>query len=373
MTTEKFFEDPKEQSVVKTTIVEKYFHTWASIIIGAQKLNPYASDKIGYVDLFAGPGRYEDGSDSTPLRVLRKAIDDEKLRSRLVTIFNDRDAKHAGALQEAIDSLEGIGNLKYKPVVWNEEVGDGITKEFASMDKIPMLAFIDPWGYKGLTLSLVSAFLKDWGSDCILFFNYNRINPGLSNDAVRQHMRALFGEQRAEQLRHELHPMKPHQREATIVNALACALKDFGGRFVLPFCFKDDNGKRTTHHLVLVTKHFRGYEKMKGIMARTSSSSSQGVPSFTFCPADSEEQELLFELNRPLDDLEEMLLTSFAGQTLTTREIYEQHSVDLPYIMKNYKDVLANLEKNGVILVKGRKSNRGFADDIIVTFPSRKK
>ena len=39
-------------------------------------------------------------------------------------------------------------------------------------------------------------------------------------------------------------------------------------RFVLPFCFKNNSGTRTTHHLVLVTKHFKGYDLMKGIMAQ---------------------------------------------------------------------------------------------------------
>src|SRR5262249_778651 len=146
---------------------------------------------------------------------------------------------------------------------------------FASINKIPILAFIDPWGYKGLTLRLVDAFLRDWGCDCIFFFNYARINAGLSNPKVRQHMAALFGEAQAEQLQKELEPMTPAQREATIVNALALSLKAYGHRLVLPFCFKNDHGTRTTHHLILVTKHFKGYEVMKDVMAKSSSSSAQ--------------------------------------------------------------------------------------------------
>ena len=64
---------------------------------------------------------------------------------------------------------------------------------------MPILAFIDPWGYKGLTLRLVDAFLKDWGCDCLFFFNYGRINAGLSNPMVHAHMAALFGEHQAQQ------------------------------------------------------------------------------------------------------------------------------------------------------------------------------
>ena len=372
MATESFFNETREQSTVKATIVEKYFYAWAKIIVGAQKTHrPSSESKIGYVDLFAGPGRYRDGSTSTPIRVLERAIQDPDLRSRLLTIFNDKDPDHASSLKAEIAALAGIKTLKYAPDIWNQEVGDKIAKQFAEINKIPMLAFIDPWGYKGLTLKLVDAFLKDWGCDCIFFFNYSRINAGLSNPFVHQHMCALFGTERAAQLQVELNPMSPQEREATIVDALSVALKAHGQRFVLPFCFKDKSGRRTKHHLILVTKHFRGYEVMKDVMAKSSSSHEQGVPSFAYSPADSSKQQLLFSLNRPLDDLRDMLLRDFQGKTLSMRKIYEVHSIDTPYLPKNYKTVLGQLEAEGAIETQGRKSSKGFADTIRVTFPLR--
>jgi hypothetical protein len=235
-----------------------------------------------------------------------------------------------------------------------------------------MLAFIDPWGYKGLALRLVDAFLKDWGCDCIFFFNYSRINAGLSNPFVQEHMAALFGEKRAEKLSYELEPLSPSEREATIFNELALALKGFGHRYVLPFCFKNSSGKRTTHHLVFITKHFRGYEVMKDIMSKASSMEHQGVPTFTYSPAASRRQGLLFELNRPLDELEEMLLSEYAGRSLTVRAIYQEHSVGRPYIPKNYKDVLASMEQQGTIKTEGRKRKYGFGDGITVIFPKKR-
>lgn len=372
MGTERFFDETTEQSVVKATIVESYFDTWAKIIARAQnRYAPSGEKRIGYIDLFAGPGRYKDGTVSTPVRILEKAISDPQLAGRLITIFNDKDPERVSTLRQVIMTLPGIEKLTHSPQIWNEEVGDEIAKVFGDIRTIPMLAFIDPWGYKGLTLRLVDAFLKDWGCDCIFFFNYSRINAGLSNPKVHQHMCALFGDQKAAQLRTELEPMRPAEREATVVEALANTLKAYGHRFVLPFCFKNDTGVRTTHHLILVTKHFKGYEVMKEIMAKSSSSHNQEVSSFTYSPAASPRQLLLFELNRPLDDLKSMLLQSFAGQTLATRQIYEGHSIDRPFLLKNYKEVLASLEKEGKIQTSGRKSPRGFADHIRVTFPRK--
>ena len=245
---------------------------------------------------------------------------------------------------------------------------------FESMRLIPTLFFVDPWGYKGLSLRLVNSVLKDWGCDAIFFFNYNRINMGIENDAVKLHIEALFGKERAFKLRKKLINKNPKERELFIVEELCQALKSYGSRYVLPFRFKNARGNRTSHHLIFISKHFRGYEIMKGIMARESTNSEQGVPSFEYNPADFlPKQMLLFKLSRPLDELKEDILYTFKGQTLTMKQIYEQHNVDTPYIKKNYKSVLRELYDSGIIKAKTKKNQpprKGtFGDDVLVIFP----
>ena len=44
-------------------------------------------------------------------------------------------------------------------------------------------------------------------------------------------------------------------------------------------------GSRTSHHLIIVSKHFRGYEIMKETIAKESSSAEHGVASFEYNPA----------------------------------------------------------------------------------------
>ena len=85
MSDQNFFEESREQSVVKATIVSKYFWAWAKVIIPAAKAH---GGKIAYLDLFAGPGRYQDGTKSTPLLILQKAIADPDMRQMLVAVFN---------------------------------------------------------------------------------------------------------------------------------------------------------------------------------------------------------------------------------------------------------------------------------------------
>jgi len=369
-----FFEESKEQSCIKANIVSNYFDVWAKVIIGTQNRRAKLGrldNRIAYIDLFAGPGRYKDGTKSTPILVLEKAIQNEEIRNRLVTIFNDKNSSNTDSLQSAIDQIPGIDTLKYKPLVNTEEVGEEIVKMFEQMDLVPTFFFVDPWGYKGLSLRLVNSVIKDWGCDCVFFFNYNRINMGLTNSVVTEHMNALFGKERADILRQKLIPMHPSKRELMVVEELCQALRELGAPYVLPFRFRNDRGARVSHHLIFVSKHFKGYEIMKEIMAKKSTRSTQGVPSFEYNPVDIREakrHQLLFELSRPLDDLADMLLGALAGETLTMREVYEKHSINRQYTKKNYKDVLKKLEQDGKIsTTKHRKGS--FGDKVLVTFP----
>jgi three-Cys-motif partner protein len=371
MSTKGFFDEFKEQSRVKSEIVSKYFWAWAQVMVATAKRR--GENRIAYIDLFAGPGRYGDDTRSTPLLVLERAVQDPDLCRMLVVLFNDKNPDYARSLQEAIDSTPEFKQFRHPPQVANDQVGDEIVAQFENRRLIPTLFFVDPWGYKGLSLRLINSVLRNWGSDCIIFFNYNRINMGLNNEFVREHMDALFGAERAETLRPRMQRMAPYERELAIVEEIAEALKEMGGQYVLPFTFKNEKGTRTSHHLIFVSKHFKGYEIMKSIMAGESSGAEQGVPSFEYNPATSN-HPLLFELSRPLEDLEGQLLNDFAGRTLTMRKIYEKHSVDRPFIEKNYKQALINLEIKGAIEADppslSRRKNT-FAGHVRTSFPSR--
>jgi hypothetical protein len=141
-----------------------------------------------------------------------------------------------------------------------------------------------------------------------------------------------------------------------VLEELSNALIEMGGEFVLPFRFKNEKG-RLTHHLVFVSKNFKGYEVMKGIMSKESSTEDQGVASFAYSPAD-ESMPLLFELQRPIDDLGQMLQEEFAGCTMGVGQIYRQHSVGRPYLLKHYQEVLKALEKSGSIVVSDPQNKR---------------
>lgn len=83
-----FFQEQREQSEIKARIVSKYFSAWANIILATQKRFPQHSQRMAYIDLFAGPGRYDDQSKSTPLLVLETILSNPDLASRMVTLID---------------------------------------------------------------------------------------------------------------------------------------------------------------------------------------------------------------------------------------------------------------------------------------------
>jgi three-Cys-motif partner protein len=383
---DKFFDEQTEQSHIKAAIVAKYFWSWAKVITGYQKREG-KKPKIAYIDLFAGAGRYKDGAKSTPLLILEQAIKDGTFCKALVTLFNDKDPENSSSLKRAITELERLDELLYKPEVFCEEVGDRIVQMFEKMNLIPSLMFVDPWGYKGLSLRLVNSVLAKWACECIFFFNYNRISMGLPNVSVDPHMEALFGKERADNLRVKIKDQPSHVRELTIVEEICEALVEMGGKYVLPFRFRNIAGSRTSHHLIFVSKHPLGYKIMKRVMANESSSVEQGVASFEYNPA-SEDQPLLFGLLRPLDDLEGLLLDEFAGRTISMVDIFNEHNLltpdchhnyMLPFTDKNYKDVLTTMEQAGKITgdppYSQRPKRKGAitcADATLFTFPAKR-
>jgi hypothetical protein len=64
MSTGHFFATPGPHNIVKTKLVTKYFRAWSTIMLGKSRT---PNGPLAYVDLFSGPGCFDDGKPSTPL------------------------------------------------------------------------------------------------------------------------------------------------------------------------------------------------------------------------------------------------------------------------------------------------------------------
>lgn len=369
----RFFDAADQQNIVKTKMVAKYFGAWTRLMLTRLR---HPGDRLAYVDLFCGPGRFEDGKASTPLWILNNAKSRPELCKRLVTIFNDKDSKLATRLEAEIDALPGIDNLQHRPQVSNLAVGSQLAGLLRSQQSMPTLFFIDPWGYKGLSLDLIGMAIRNWGCDCIFFFNYNRINPGLTNPAVFELINDLFGSERAEALRAKAAGRSPEERQMIIIDTLIDALGDVGGKYVIPFEFESEHGQRTSHYIIFVSKDFRAYHIMKEVMVGLSSDEGE-VKNFEYVPMRSPQMSFFREIGRKhsISTLKDLLGVACAGSTQKVKQIYENNTIGTPYTLRNVKDALIALESEGRVTIDRPANKRirlgqvTLGDDRVVTFP----
>jgi three-Cys-motif partner protein len=367
----RFFRAREPQSAIKAAIVEQYFLPWARISIKR-------TGRVLYMDLYAGPGIYDDGSASTPLLVLQQIIDHPELHDKVVTFFGDKDQGTIDKLDANIKGLSGISNLNFPPIVKAGQVTGKLAEHLATLRLVPTLMFLDPFGYKGVSTDIIRAVLKTPGSECVLFFNYNRIMPAIRNSGVRHLVDAIFSAVRVANLGVVLPTLDNAGTERAVMQGLRESMREIGAGYVQAFRFR--KGARITHHLVFIATHPLGHKIMKEVMSKHSSGNSQGVASFEFVQAEDTASVTMFhEEPRPIDDLKADLLNTFAGKAVTIKRIFEQHNLGTPYVLKNYKDAAAQLMREGKVPEGTRTEEHKpplkhpynvMPDDVSIRFPA---
>jgi three-Cys-motif partner protein len=381
MAVNQFFDKRSEQSTKKIRIVSKFFASWANVMLNTARNNGRNIDSIrlGFVDPFAGPGRYKDNTPATPIRILEHTLSDSELRGTVVCQFNDVNQVFADTLSKEIESLPGIEQLKYKPVVTNRAIENFDTKFLTSAGRYyPTLYYFDPWGYKGLTLDLIRQSIEPFGCDCVFFFNFNRINAAITNPQFKPHVDALFGVERAEDLRRRIgYCRTPTQRRDLIVETLKEALKSVHGKYSKEFLFRTDNG-HPSHFIIMTSKSVKAYDIMKTIMANESTGLYSEVPNFGHDPLDEYQKNapsLFGDLDFKIEDLKERILSEFKGQSVTFGTLFIRHNVGTNFIRKNYSNAILELEEQKKIEVfppateRKRGSRVTCSDDVLIVFP----
>lgn len=350
---EVFFSDQTEQSATKAHIVSSYFTAWSRVI---KKWDC----KMAYIDLFCGPGRYDDNKPSAPLQIIQSTLSDPVLARKMMFLFNDHDPMNIDSLHREISTLDTGRKLKYVSY-YTQEIDIDSHSKLVVPTNVPVLSFVDPFGYKGLTRELINKLIANNGSDCIFFFNYNRINMALSsNTKFDEHLIGIFGETRTRALKTQLMALTPSQREPVVINALVEALLEEKGNYVLPFKFYSAEMLRTSHFIVFVTKHPTACKIMKQIMYSNSARDSDGVASFSFEDSRnfSKGNSQLSLFDGPIKDLERDMISKHHGQTVTVQELCDEYDCDFTnhFVSQNVTDVLKRMElADQISVIDGRK------------------
>lgn len=277
MEPETFFDEVNTRTLVKAKLVADYFAVWSAALLAS---GPARS--LAYVEFSAGPGRFEDGTESTPLLVLRHALEWPPLAECLVTVFNDINPAYVASLQQAVADLPGIERLRFRPVFISAALDLELVDSLSELADMPSLVFADPWTYTTFTGKLLERLLRDWSAELLFMFNFNRINMALGDPTHDAGLAEFFGAGRLRRLRSRLEGLDPEERETAVLQCLAKRLDSLGAPFVLPFRFCHLDGSRTSFYVVYASRNSLGQALMRDVMAKQSTSDSE----YEYGPAD---------------------------------------------------------------------------------------
>lgn len=356
MKEQNFFEKQTLSSKVKASIVSEYFPKYCSIIV-----RKHVPEKIGYLDLFSGPGMYEDGNPSTPILIARNCLKDEDLKNRVWMVFNDKC--YSEQLKENFNKEFPEGTFKNKPhfghsiVGESQEINDFIVKNTCKgrFNEQPSVLFIDPWGYKGIETNVLSQFLSYWGNELFIFINSKRINPALENDKFEEPMRCLFPNS-YDKVKVEI------RNKRTVSERLQFIIDNLGKEYeaslksrvyYTAFKFQEEDIETTSHFILHLTKNSRGFDLVKQIYNDFANVGTvfDGINTYTFdVKKITNPVEELFDTNSEnIDALKNMLLEEYKGRTITSYDLFEEHQQNCLYSRSHYVKALRRLVEEGLI------------------------
>lgn len=337
-----FFKKLREGSRIKQKIVTDYFVAYNRVMTRG----PGA--KVGYADLFAGPGLYTNPEGTTqksiPVLVCEATIREDLFRQKVHLWFNEGNSENYEQLKAAIHAVPGVATLRYDPTI-DKKIIDARWAAKLSKLPVPTLVFLDPCGYKGLSLKLIASILRGFGNDCIFFFNYSRINMKLDLAIMNKSVDEFFEPERAKILRAKIQNRSASEREEIILAAVKSSITE-ARAIPLFFGFKSDRGRRS-HHLVYASKNRSAAEMMKSILRSASSDVTEGVGSSEHDPRTGRAAPSLFA---GLYEVEERLLSVFANRTIRFDALLQEEAAQ-KYTESNYRDAILRLEHEGRVIV----------------------
>ncbi len=357
MSEKSFFAAQTASSKIKANIVANYFPKYCKILLKTHK------GMIRYLDLFAGPGIYDDGSLSTPMLLTDYCAQDSILKNRVHLLFNDKE--YGAILEDNFNSRYPDGTFALRPRFACKTVGEDagienfLNKDCAKGQNIPTLLFFDPFGYKGINSRTLAKFMSKFGNEIFLFFNIKRIHAAIENSKFDDLMEELFPTTIAQIREDRKYTLGVQDRLSLIIENLANEFRSIvPGVYHCAFKFQEEDSVATSHYIIHFTKHSRGFDLVKQIYNEFDNvgATLDSNGDYTFDVKFLSESTFDFG-DSNVDNLYPQLQKDFKGQEITAYELFETHQRKTKFSRKHYCDTLRYMEENGML-------NAKFTDDI---------
>lgn len=361
-------------TIAKVAILERYLQAWFPIF--GRVRGGYG---LLYIDGFAGPGRYINHPDGSPVVALRSAskalsaIGPDWTAGDVHCAFIERHRRRFAHLEQHLEPFRGKHRLNTH--LYRSSFVEGITKLKQDLPEAftgtwPLFAFIDPFGATGAPFDIVADLLSRPRSEVLVNFDADSVSRIFRAGDSADHKRILneiygddswtdiFSDNASfhEQCRAALALYKRRLRSLEKV------------RYVFSFEMTK-TGSTPDYFLIFASQHPTGLEKMKEAMKKMDQTGE-----YRFSDAHIGRQTL-FRFDRP-DDFAPRLFEHFAGQHASYSDLRDYALNETPFVNPKSMLRILEMETNSRITVHGRnpKSRRGtYADEDMLSFTFRKE
>ena len=284
-------------TAAKHQLYKRYLDAWWPIMLQPSARDGRLWRRLTYLDAFAGPGRYEEGEEGSPIFALHRllthvALDRMRLsRERVSLLFMEKRRDRYDYLCSEL--ARHFGDLDKLPVsveVAQAEAGldaEGLLNSSGAWG-YPLLAIFDSWGNVNVPLNLMKRIARNPSSEVIVTFGPNWFNRRHKLEPER--LDGVFGgRQYWEPANQE---SRPSERWRVWLETYRDALRRAGFKFQLQFRIVPRTGQPL--YLVYGTGHQKGVEVMKDAMWEVDGNDGMGFQDPRTRGAPQSGQQMLF-------------------------------------------------------------------------------
>lgn len=349
-----------EHTKVKHEIFSKYFKTWSNILGKYHNLHVF--------DCFAGRGRYVEGNEGSPLKILKILVNLKKKQGKPENAYCHFIEKNDSNYENLCNEIKNFKNenknlnwleIKTYKSEFSNEV-DGIIREYNS-NISPAFFFVDPFGFGGIPLRIIKKLLSFSKTEVFITFMTRDVNRFLESQHHQSSISELFGcDDIMEKIKHNLY--SGLTREQTLLKLYRNQLHDEAGiKYTFSFQVKADTNLQTVYYLIHCTNHPMGCELMKSIMYKSGTEGKFGY----FGPA---EGQLSLEYFFGVNNLKKYLLKKYENKAILFNNMIYDNLMETPYIRKHYREAVLLLEKEHKIIIRNKGKRNGINEDTLIIF-----